>query len=81
MQNSIERQSALGLTVSETGRSFRRKYEGLKIVSLEIQPEAPILAGSDTTVPVNPGTVTVEEYKYGFSDDQGVTDKGFEVNF
>ena len=81
MQNSFDRHTALESTASETGRSFRRLYEGLKIVSLEVQPEAPILSGSNTSQPINPGETTVENYKYGFSDDQGMTDKGFEVNF
>lgn len=81
MQNSFDRHTALESTASETGRSFRRLYEGLKIVSLEVQPEAPILSGSNTSQPINPGTIEVEDYKYGFSNDGGLTDTGFDVNF
>ena len=81
MQNSIDRHTALESVASETGLSFRRKYDGLRIVSLEVQPEAAILSGSNTAIPINPGTTEVEDYKYGFSDDQGVTDKGFVVTF
>lgn len=81
MQNSIDRHTALESVVSETGLSFRRKYDGLRIVSLEVQPEAAILSGSNTAIPINPSTIEVEDYKYGFSNDGGLTDTGFDVNF
>ena len=57
-------------------------YEGLQLTYVEVAPGAQLLSGSITTKNViDPGTVTVEDYKYGFSNDGGLTDTGFDVNF
>lgn len=62
-------------------QSPKLEYEGLQLTYVAVAPGARLLSGSDTTDVIDPGTVTVENYKYGFSNDGGLTDTGFDVNF
>lgn len=57
------------------------RYETPTMRPVAMDVGKPIMAGSVTDYSIKIASVEVEDYGYGFSDDGGITDKGFEVTF
>lgn len=61
-------------------KNKRKKYETLRIASVEMDPSSAILSGSTVDAVILPNEVKVEEMTAGFANSDGV-DVGYEVKF
>jgi len=53
---------------------MKKVYQKITVRTVEINPETAILQGSITDIPIQTGTVVVEDFKNGFGEGEAAFD-------